>query len=92
MAGGMHGRGHGRRGACVLGACVAGGVCGMGATSMARGACMAGGCMAGQILRDTVNERALRILLECIPFQNEFTEFCFLLGSLGLWEQINTTI
>ena len=41
-----------------------------------RGACAAGACMAGghvwqggrawQILRDTVNERAVRILLECI--------------------------
>ena len=35
-----------------------------------RGGCMAGGtCVAGgvwQILRDTVNERAVRILLECI--------------------------
>ena len=30
-----------------------------------QGACMAGGC-AWQILRDTVNERAVRTLLECI--------------------------
>ena len=40
-----------------------GGVCG-------RGACVAGGVHGGghawQILRDTVNERAVRILLECI--------------------------
>ena len=66
-AGGMHcgGRMCGR-GACVAGVCVW------------QGACVAGGaCMAGvhawhacpppwQILRDTVNERAVRILLECI--------------------------
>ena len=43
------------------------GVCGGGGT------CVAGGCVAGggggrawQILRDTVNEHAVRILLECI--------------------------
>ena len=43
---------HGR-GACVAGAC------------MARGACVVGG-HAWQILRDTVNEWAVLILLECI--------------------------
>ena len=54
MAGGVHGRGgmHGR-GACMLGG------------HALQGACMAGGC-AWQILRDTVNERAVRTLLECI--------------------------
>ena len=50
--GGVHGRG----------VCMAGGMHG-------RGMCMAGG-MCGrapqQILRNTVNERAIRILLECI--------------------------
>ena len=51
MVGGMCGM-HGR-GACVVGGC------------MARGACGAGG-RAWQILRDMVNERAVRILLECI--------------------------
>ena len=59
MAGGVYGRG-----ACVVGgmhgrgACVVGGMHG-------RGACMAGG-HAWQKLRDTVNEQAVRILLECI--------------------------
>ena len=52
MAGGIHGRGHAWQGhACQR-------------------ACMAGACMActhpWQILRDTVNERAVRILLDCI--------------------------
>ena len=51
------------RGACVVGVCVAGG-------HAWSGACMAGGVCGGghawQILRDTVNERAVRILLECI--------------------------
>ena len=46
------------RGACMGGACVAGG-------RAWQGACVAGG-HAWQILRDTVNERAVRILLECI--------------------------
>ena len=50
MAGGVDGRGHGWQLA---------GVCG-------RGACVAEGGRAWQILRDTVNERAVRILLECI--------------------------
>ena len=53
MAGGSCG------GGCVAeGACMAGGVCG-------GVACMAGG-VRGRNLRDTVNERAVRILLECI--------------------------
>ena len=65
MVGGVHGGG-----ACVVGGvwqerCVwQGGVRG-------RGACMMGG--AWQIPRDTVNERAVRILLECILVQNMFT-------------------
>ena len=49
---------------------MAGGMRGMGAC-VARGACVAGGHAwvrghAWQIIRDTVNERAVRILLECI--------------------------
>ena len=75
----MHGGGfaHGRGcvvGACVVGgmrgrwqgACMAGGMCG-------RGACMVGDmcgrrggmCVGGHVWH-TVNERAVRILLECI--------------------------
>ena len=46
-------------GACVAGACVAKGVHG-------GGACVVGGGCAWQIPRDTVNERAVHILLECI--------------------------
>ena len=37
-----------------------------GGTCVWRGACVAGVGHAWQILRDTVNERAVRILLECI--------------------------
>ena len=37
---------------------------------MAEGVCMAGGVW--QILRDTVNERAVRILLECILVRSYF--------------------
>ena len=61
---------HGR-GMCVAGGCAwqgdmhgRGGMCG--------GACMAGGHV-WQILRDTVNERALRILLECILVLHHIT-------------------
>ena len=48
-----------------------GGVCVAGDFMHGRGECMAGAvCLAGghawQILQDTVNERAVRILLECI--------------------------
>ena len=48
---------------------------------MAEGVCMAGGAWQGgmhgrgcvwQILRDTVNERAVRILLECILVRSYF--------------------
>ena len=66
------------RGVCVAGAaCVArghawqvGGMCGGGGhvwqgDMHGGGVCMAGG-RAWQILRDTVNERTVRILLECI--------------------------
>ena len=80
VAGDMHGKGEGMhgKGACV-GGCMAGGhvwqgnewqgvVCGGGTHGGGgrawQGACMAGG-RAWQILRDTVNERPVRILLEC---------------------------
>ena len=45
-------------GACMVGACMAGG-------HAVVGACMAGG-MPPTTLRHAVNERAVRILLECI--------------------------
>ena len=77
MAGGMRGRG-----ACMVGVCMSGGVCGRGSGMHGRGAlgegvrgrrvCVVGdlrgrgACVPQQILRDTVNERAVRILLECI--------------------------
>ena len=79
MAGGMCGRGaymaggHAWwRGHVWQGACMVGGM-----HSSGRGACVAGGvCMmlghVWQILRDMVNERAVRILLECIPAKYEF--------------------
>ena len=62
------------RGRCVCvwqGACVAReGCAGWGACMagayVARGACVGQGACPQQILRDTVNERAVRILLECI--------------------------
>ena len=66
IAGGMHGRGHAwQRGMHGRGACMVGGMCGSGGVCVWWGACVAGGC-AWQILRDTVNERAVHILLECI--------------------------
>ena len=62
------------------GGCMVGGVHGGGWGMCGRGACMAGGvvCVAeghawlgGRgILRDVVNERAVRILLECILVVN----------------------
>ena len=62
-----------------------GGVCGAGGMH-GRGACMAGEGMHGggmhgrgrawQIPRDTVNEQAVRILLECILVANRCTEHC----------------
>ena len=83
MGGGrVHGRGEGLhgRGACVAGghawweACMAGGHVWQGVMHGGR-ACMARGCAwqrggARQILQDTVNERAVRILLECIRVKN----------------------
>ena len=65
---GVHGRGHvwpgGMRG---RGVCVCqGGVLGKGGMH-GGGACVAGGCACwGGCVADTVNEQAVRILLECI--------------------------
>ena len=63
VVGGMHGRGCTWQGACMAGECMA-------------VACMSGGCVAGghgmhlptdtTRYGDTVNERVVRILLECI--------------------------
>ena len=47
------------------GACIAGGMHGRG-VCMARGMHGRGACIVWQILRDTANERAVRIILECI--------------------------
>ena len=75
--GGMHGGGHawqgdmhGRgvcmaEGMCGRGACMAGGMCGRG-HAWCRGACMPHMPPQALQLRYTVNERAVRILLECI--------------------------
>ena len=75
--GGMHGGGCVWQRAYVAGgACVAGGrawqgdvhgkgACMAGGWHAWKGACMAEGC-AWQILQDMVNERVVRILLECI--------------------------
>ena len=56
-------------GVCVVAeghAWLTGGMCGcQGACMVARGCMVAGGCMC-RIRRDMVNERAVRILLECI--------------------------
>ena len=78
VAGGMHGRGMHGRGACD-GGCVWWGTCMAAGVCMAGGHAWKGGVHsmghAGhacsppkQILRDTVNERAICILLECILF------------------------
>ena len=75
MAGGIHGRGMHGGGVCVVGGVYGGGMRGGG--HVWQGACMArghawqrGGMHGGggvwQILRDTVNEQVVRILLECI--------------------------
>ena len=76
--GGMHGRGNAWQGEHAWqggmhgrGSCMAGGHAWQGGMC-SRGACMVGACETGgacipqQILWDTVNERAVRILLECI--------------------------
>ena len=61
MAGGVHGGGRGAfvRGRGLL--CMAGGVHGRGV------------CVSWQISWETVNERAVRILLECILFFRDFS-------------------
>ena len=76
--GGMYGGGvHGRGGCAWQRGGMAGGVHGRGGHAWQRGACMAEGGMHGRgvhhmppphhkTLRDTVNDRAIRILLECI--------------------------
>ena len=72
----MHGRGHAWQGVCMAGgvhcrgACMAGGMHGRGHAW--RGPCMARGHV-WQILRDMVNERAVRILLECILVKDDNT-------------------
>ena len=62
--------------------CMAGGVCDMAGGMHGRGHVWQGGVHGGghvwqgrvwQILRDTVNERAVSILLECILVKNSFT-------------------
>ena len=81
--GGLHGRGgiHGS-GAYMEGegACMVGGMHGKGGHAWQGGACVAGGGVCGggrawQILWDTVNERAVRILLECILVTFHFNNF-----------------
>ena len=59
--GGMHGRGMCGRGVCGRGVCMAGGMHGMHTNQ--------------QVLRDTVNERAVRILLECILVKTFFLKW-----------------
>ena len=66
MVGGMHGRGM----------FMVGGMCGRGCAWQGHawwGACVR--CTPQQILRDTVNERAVRILLECILVKDIFTQY-----------------
>ena len=87
----MHGRGACvAGGVCGRGACMAGGMCGR------RGACMVGGVRdrgrgerrACQILRDTVNERVVRILLEYIlVVSNMSLLFIILLQHLSKQQQ-----
>ena len=65
----MRGGGHAWQGVCM-----AGGACLVRGGSACQGACIVGGGVRGGehawqggfILRDVVNERAVRILLECI--------------------------
>ena len=60
----MAGGVHGRR-ACIVGGVHGGGVCG------------GGHACPRQILRDTVNKQAVRILLECILVLDTFKAFKF---------------
>ena len=63
-------------GMCGNGACMVGGVHGMGGVHGRGHVWHGGSCMAftlWQILQDTVNEQAVRILLECILVFNFFT-------------------
>ena len=64
MTGGVRGRGHAWWGEHAWqGTCVVGGMCGRGHAWQVG---MHGTHAPQEILRDTVNERAVRILLECI--------------------------
>ena len=88
----MHGRGHAWQGACMVGGMHGGGMC-MAGGCVWWGACMAGGlCSEGRawkILRDTVNEWAVRILLECIlvfsTFWRALVLFCGVRDVLEIW-------
>ena len=70
MAGGMHGGNMHGGGHVWWGACMAWGMCG-------GGTCIVGGvwvvCMPPPTLRDMVNERVVRILLDCILVQRYFS-------------------
>ena len=79
MLGGVRGRGHAGQGACMAGGHVwQGGMHG-------RGMCVVGvGGHVWQILRDTVNERVVRILLECILVKNKFISNVFLCFPLSV--------
>ena len=62
----------GCRGACMVeGGCVV-----AGGHAWLPGACMVAGGMH-RIQRDTVNERTVRILLECILVHYAFSRFCY---------------
>ena len=81
-SGGMHGGLCAWQGVCMVGRCMAGGPCVAGVVGgmHGRGYAWWGHAWQGgrvwQIIRDTVNERAVRILLECILVANIFvTEF-----------------
>ena len=79
MAGGVYMTGGcARWGACVVGACIAGSMHGRG-TCMSGDGVWQGGCACHtpprQILWDTANERAVRILLECILLFSSFGGF-----------------
>ena len=65
---GVHGRGmHAWQGACVVGGVHDGGHAWQGGACMVAGVHGRGGaCVPQQILWDMVNERVVRILLECI--------------------------